>query len=421
MAFAARLLTDEVADGRNLNLLVQLRWLAVAGQIAAISVVHIFLGIDLPLVPMYGVLAVLIVMNLISRTRFRNWRWAAASEMVVDVLALTTQLALSGGATNPFTILYLLQITLSAVLLPRAVTWALVGLVVVMLGLLIPFHYTFTLPEGLELFPIYIIGLMFALVVDAVLIAAFMTRITANLRDRTQRLAIMHQRAVEEDQIVRMGLFASGAAHELGTPLASISVILGDWRHSVTDPEQREEIAAMQKAVDRCKAIVTGILMTSGEARGESPHPTTVHRFIEQLAEDWADLRDFEGLIVRNDFGPDMQIVLDTTLTKMLMNVLDNAYEVSPQWVRLTVERAGDDLVLIVEDRGPGFTPEILADIGRPYRSTKDRPGRGLGLFLTVSALRKLGGDVIVANRPRGAEVTLRLPLESLALRRHDA
>ncbi len=411
---------DRATDGRNLSLLVQLRWLAVGGQIATISFVHLVMGIDLPLVPMYAVLAVLITMNLLSRTRFRNWRWATASEMVVDVLALTTQLALSGGASNPFTILYLLQITLSAVLLPQSVTWGLVGLVVVMFSLLIPFHYTLTLPEGVEHFPLYILGMFFGLVVDGVLIAAFMTRMMVNLRDRTERLAKLHQRALEEDQIVRMGLFASGAAHELGTPLASISVILGDWRHSVTDPEQREEIAAMQKAIDRCKAIVTGILMTSGEARGEAPHPTTVHRFVRELAEDWSDLRDFTGLQVRNEFGDDMQIVLDETLTQMLMNVLDNAHEVSPDWVGLTVRRDGDDLILIVDDRGPGFAPEMLADVGRPYRSTKGRPGRGLGLFLTVSAVRKLGGDVAVANGARGAEVTLRLPLESLALRRND-
>lgn len=411
---------EQSADGRNLRLLVQLRWLAVGGQIATITFVHMFLGIELPLVPMYTVLGVLIVMNLISRTRFRNWRWATASEMVVDVLALTTQLALSGGATNPFTILYLLQITLSAVLLPRSVTWALVALVVVMFGLLIPFHHTLVLPPGMELFPLYIVGIFFGLIADAVLIAAFITRIMTNLRDGTERLAKMHQRASEDDQIVRMGLFASGAAHELGTPLASISVILGDWRHTATDPDVREEVAAMQKAVDRCKAIVTGILMTSGEARGESPHPTTVHGFIEDLANDWADIRDFEGLSVRNEFGEDMQIVLDATLTQMLMNVLDNAYEVSPGWVGLTVRREADDLILIVQDHGPGFAPEILTEIGRPYRTTKGRPGRGLGLFLTVSAIRKLGGDVSVANGVRGAEVTLRLPLESLALRRND-
>ncbi|MCJ8138396.1 ATP-binding protein [Falsirhodobacter halotolerans] len=417
---AAAAVRPDLADGRDLVLLVQLRWLAVAGQIAAILIATFVLGIDLPLLPMWLVLLVLVAMNLISRTPFRHWRGAVVVEMVVDMLALTTQLALSGGATNPFTILYLLQVTLSAVLLPRGTTWALVGLVAVLFLAIIPFHVPLVLPEGVELFPLYILGFAFGLLLDAVLITAFVTRITANLKERTTRLAALDQRALEEDHIVRMGLFASGAAHELGTPLASISVILGDWRHAATDPEQREDIDAMQKAIDRCKAIVTGILMTSGEARGEAPRATTVHTFIEDLANDWSDQRDFEGLSLRNDFGEDMQIVLDATLKQMMMNVLDNALEVSPTWVGLDAARRGNDLVLVVRDHGTGFAPDILADIGRAHRSTKGRQGRGLGLFLTVNAIRKLGGDVTVANVSDGAEVTLCLPLQSLALRGED-
>ncbi|QUS36095.1 ATP-binding protein [Falsirhodobacter algicola] len=419
MATAPRLSPD-LTDGRNLSLLVQLRWIAVLGQIATISVASMVIGVVLPLAPMMLVLAVLIVMNLISRTRFRAWRWATTLEMVVDVVALTTQLALSGGATNPFIILYLLQVTLSAVLLPRRITWALVGLICLFLALLIPLHLPLLLPPGMELFPIYVTGMVVGLIVDAVLIAAFVTRITGNLRDRTERLSRMQQRTMEDEHIVRMGLFASGAAHELGTPLASISVILGDWRHAASDPEQREDIATMQKAVDRCKAIVTGILMTSGEVRGESPRPTTVQNFVEDLANDWADLRDFEGLVLQNSFEPDMPIVLDATLKQMLMNVLDNALEVSPDWVGLDARRVADDLLLVVRDHGPGFAPEILSEIGRPYRSTKERPGRGLGLFLTMSAVRKLGGDITAVNGDAGAEVRVRLPLISMALRKKD-
>lgn len=412
---------EETTDRRNLDLLVQLRWLAVCGQVVTIAVAEGLMDIDLPLLPMGLVIAVLVAVNLISRTRLGGWKWALPVELAIDVLALTAQLALSGGATNPFTTLYLLQITLSAVLLPREITWSLVGLMSVLFVALTGFHRPLLLPEGTDLFPIYIGGMFVGLVLDAVLIAAFVTRITANLSDRTARLAALHQQAIEEDHIIRMGLFASGAAHELGTPLSSISVILGDWRHSATDPEQRDEIAAMQKAIDRCKSIVSGILMTSGAARGEDARVTSLSDFIEDLANDWADARDFDGLALSGHISEDMQIVSDATLKQMLMNVLDNALEVSPDWVGLEAARRGADLVLTVRDRGPGFAPEILAEVGQPYRTTKDRPGRGLGLFLTISAIRKLGGDLSVANRAEGAEVTVRLPLASLALRSEDA
>ncbi|MDH2328238.1 ATP-binding protein [Cereibacter sp. SYSU M97828] len=411
---------NQTTDGRDLALLVQLRWLAVAGQIATILVAHHIIGIRLPLLPMCLVLLLLVAVNFISLTRLRRWKWALPVELLIDVLALATQLALSGGATNPFTTLFLLQITLSAVLLPREISWSLVGLMSVIFALLTEFHLPLMLPEGMDFFPVYLGGMFVGLTLDAVLIVAFVTRVAANLSDRTARLERLRQRAAEEDHIVRMGLFASGAAHELGTPLASISVILGDWRHSVTDPEQREDIAVMQRAVDRCKAIVTGILMTSGEARGEAPRVTGVHDFVADLAAEWARGRNFHGLVLEDRFGDDVPIVSDATLKKMLMNVLDNAHEVSPDWVALEAARLGGDLVLTVRDRGPGFAREMLLDFGRPYSSTKGAAGRGLGLFLAVSALRKLGGDVSAHNADDGAVVTVRLPLASLALEGDD-
>src|SRR3546814_16895625 len=100
--------------------------------------------------------------------------------------------------------------------------------------------------------------------------------------------------AAEEDHIVRMGLLASGAAHELGTPLSTLSVILGDWHHEPafqSNPQLLEEIEDMQAEVKRCKTIVTGILLSAGEARGESPHVTTVGDFLDELTEDWRKTR----------------------------------------------------------------------------------------------------------------------------------
>lgn len=143
--------------------------------------------------------------------------------------------------------------------------------------------------------------------------------------------------------------------------------------------------------------------------------------FVQDLADDWSEGRNFQGLVLDDRFGEDVPIVSDVTLKQMLMNVLDNAYEVSPDWVALEASRSDGDLVLTVRDRGPGFAPDVLADFGRPYRSTKGTEGRGLGLFLTVSALGKLGGDVSAHNGPDGAVVAVRLPLSSLSLEKADA
>jgi two-component system sensor histidine kinase RegB len=284
------------------------------------------------------------------------------------------------------------------------------------------YHRPIALPpdSGLDRFGLYIDGLLVCFALDAALLVAFVSRITRNLRARDAHLAALRQRAAEEDHIVRMGLLASGAAHELGTPLSSLSVILGDWRRMPAfsgNPELAQELEEMQAAVQRCKSILTGILLSAGEARGEAPAVTTVNRFLDGLAEDWRTARAATTLRYHNAFGDDLAIVSDTALKQVLFNVLDNAFEVSPNWVSFTVERRGMMLLLRITDAGPGFAAEMLAQLGRPYNSSKGRAGGGLGLFLVVNVVRKLGGTVAAANRPAGgAVVTIELPLETLMI-----
>jgi two-component system, sensor histidine kinase RegB len=252
----------------------------------------------------------------------------------------------------------------------------------------------------------------------------FITRINRNLRARDARLAYLRERAAEEEHIIRMGLLASGAAHELGTPLSTLSVILGDWRRMApfnSSPELLQEIDEMQAQVTRCKSIVSGILLSAGEARGEEPAETTVRTFLDELVAEWRTTRGVTQFSYHNRFGADLTIVSDSALKQMICNVLDNALEASPQWVGFEVTHDGDLLTMVVTDIGPGFPPEMLAQLGKPYQSTKGRPGAGLGLFLVANVARTLGGSVIARNRPQGgAMVTLSLPLAAITLEEEE-
>ena len=417
--------TDLATNRKNMALLVQLRWIAVIGQIATIGFVQFWMGVALPLLPMAAVIFGLVALNLVSLLWLRYRADINNRELLValalDVAALTALLYLSGGATNPFTSLYLLQVTLGAVLLDAPSTWSLVALVCVNFAWLTSYYRPLELPQGFaEAFNLYIAGTFIGLVLDAVLLVVFMTRINRNLRDRDLRLAALRQHAAEQDHIVQMGLLASGAAHELGTPLASLSVILGDWRRMpalASDPELSQDLGEMEISVQRCKSIVTGILLSAGEARGEGSSPTTVAAFLTALVEEWRTTRPSATLYFRNAFGTDLAIVSDVALKQAIFNVLDNAAEVSRDWIELMAERNADKLVLSVTDPGPGFSREMLAHIGKPYQSTKGSPGSGLGLFLVVNVVRKLGGAVTARNRPDiGAAVRLELPLSTLAI-----
>ena len=424
-AVAGAQLPGDPAASKNMLLLIQLRWIAVAGQIATIVFVHHVFGIALPLVPMGVVIAALIALNLGSLAWVRSGREvrdeALLAAILFDVVALTAQLYFSGGATNPFAFLFLLQVTLAAVMLDQRSTWAVVAATCLSFAALAVAYRPLALPPGTgDLFRLHVMGMLVCFALDAALLFAFVTRITRNLRERDARLASLKQHAAEEDHIVRMGLLASGAAHELGTPLASLSVILGDWRRVpaiASNPELLQEVDEMQAAVKRCKSILTGVLLSAGEARGEAPRVTTVNTFVNELVEEWRAARSPQSLQFTNTFGADLPIVSDSTLKQIVFNVLDNAYDSSPAWIGVTVERDGDALVISVADKGPGFQPEMLAQLGKPYQSSKGKPGGGLGLFLVVNVVRKLGGSVSAANRPQGgASVTLRLPLAALAL-----
>ncbi len=419
---------DAAAGLKNLHQLIQLRWFAVIGQIFTIEVAHYSLALRLPLVQMLLVVGCLALYNAASWLRWRSGLRVRPVELLlallVDVAVLTVQLYLSGGAGNPFVFLYLLQVTLGAALLRSRHVWTLVLVTTLCLALLTRFHLPLPLAVDFSrgLASPYVLGLLVCFVLNAALVVVFMSRIGRNLRQRDARLAAARQRAAEQEHVLRMGLLASGAAHELGTPLSTLAVILGDWQHDpqlARNPQVRQEVAEMQAQVQRCKAIVSGILLSAGEARGEASAQTSVCQFLDTLVQQWRTTRTVAVFEYDNRFGQDQPMVADATLQQMVFNVLDNAREASPGWVRLQAGRSADgqSLQIAVSDRGPGFAPAMLRQPGTPYQSSKGRAGGGLGLFLALNVARTLGGGMQAQNLPDGgACVTITLPLSAITL-----
>lgn len=418
---------EYVAGHQNMLQLIELRWIAVVGQVTTIAGAILIFDINLPLVHMLQVLACLIAFNIASHLRWHEKKPVSNAEifmaLLVDVATLTVQLYLSGGTTNPFAFLYLLQIIISAVLLEAWSTWTIVVVTLVCLGLLAVFAQPLALPfdHARGIASLYVQGMLICFALNAGLLVIFVSRISGTVRAKAAQLAELRQRAAEEDHIVRMGLLASGAAHELGTPLATLSVILGDWKRMPefrNSPVLLEEIGEMQTQLQRCKSIVSGILLSAGKARGESALRTTIHTFLDGLAEDWEDSRPVKDFEYENRIVDDIPVVFDSALKQSIDNLLDNALEASPTgWVGLAASVEDGILTLVVTDRGAGFAPNVLAQFGKPYQSTKGRPGGGLGLFLVVNVARTLGGAVVARNREEGgAEVTLTIPLAAISL-----
>ncbi|MFC0408091.1 ATP-binding protein [Roseomonas elaeocarpi] len=403
----------------NMRQLIQLRWLAVVGQFATIMVVRFGLGVALPTRELLAVVGVLALTNLVSevalgRHRITNVEFLLA--LLFDVALLTIQLYFSGGASNPFIALYLVQVVLGAILLRTWLVWVLATVTAGCYALLTVHYRRLVFPEGAvhDEATLHALGQWLSFMLVATLLVMFMARISSNLRARDAYLADMNRHAAEEDNIVRMGLFASGAAHELGTPLASLSVILSDWQRMprlAGDPELLGELREMQAEVQRCKSIVTDILHSAGEPRSEAMGIVDAQSFVEELAEGWRAAHPAVTLDLSAEAIEDSAVMADPALRQAVWNLLENAADVSPQLVHLAATQDGEMLVLAVRDHGPGFAPAMLRHFGQLHRSSKGE-GHGVGLFLVVTVARRLGGRVETTNLSQGgAEVRLFVPL----------
>lgn len=412
--------SPETVAAENMRQLVQLRWFAVAGQTATILLVHFGLRVPLPVVDMLGVAVILAAANLVAnlaidRHQVRSGEVTAA--LLLDMGALTLQLYFSGGAGNPFISLFLLQVVLGAILLPTPLAVILALAACASYALLTVHHVPLTLPQGLiaESADLFAIGRWIAFAMVASLLVMFITRISRNLRARDAYLADLRQHAAEEEGIVRMGLFASGAAHELGTPLGTLSVILADWKR---DPAIAGDLAAevdvMQAEVQRCKGIVSDILHSAGQPRGEAMQGMAATAFLEDIAAAWQPTHAQVPLGLSLEKAGGIGVAVDPALRQAVWNLLDNAAEASPIGVQLIGRVEDGMLAITVRDFGPGFDPDTLASVGRLYQSTKGA-GHGLGLFLASNVARRLGGRLEARNlvQGSGAEVRLLLPMIS--------
>lgn len=406
----------------NMRQLIQLRWLAVAGQLVAIILAHYGLGVPLLVAPMLGVVALLAFANLLFAVTVRR-SWVIEGELFIalllDMAALTAQLYLSGGTANPFVWLYLLQIALGAIVLTPVLAWILVGASTLFYAFLTVERRPLLLPKAVGDYPIDLraVGEWISLAMVAGLLVLFITRISRNLRARDEYVADLAQRAAEEDGIVRMALFASGAAHELGTPLSSLSVLVSDWQRDKALARIKafqEELADAKAEVERCKAIVSNILHAAGQSRGEAMTSTKVDALLDEVARSWRSTNGtplaFDALQLRG-----ATVAAEPALRQAIWSLLENAAAASPSGIEMAGAIDGERVLILISDRGPGFPEQQLQGLGKLYQSDKG-PGRGLGLFLATNVARRLGGFIEAENRAEGgATVRLVLPLVQAA------
>ena len=403
----------------NLRRLLGLRAITLAGLGLALWFVVVRLGMPLPVAPLAGVLTGMLVISLTTLWRLRC-AWPVQDrelfgQLLLDVASLTALFYFSGGSANPFVVLYLLPLAIAAAALPAPYVWGMAGVTTVCYTALLAWHVP--LPHGAQAhdadFGVHVLGMWLGFVLSATLIAWFAVKMAATVRDRDRTLAALRENALRHERVLALGTLATGAAHELGTPLSTMAVLVKDIA-----PEQgisAGKLGILRTQIARCKEILASLSAAAGQVRAESGQSLALDVWLRELTERWLALRPGVSANQRLEgTQPPPRVVAELTLAQAITNILNNAADASPESVEIDARWNADELVLEIADRGVGLAPEVQASAGAPFLTTKS-DGLGLGLFLAYTTFSRFGGDVRLMQREGGGVLCrLTLPLAAL-------
>lgn len=409
----------------NLRSLLLLRSISIGAQILVILLAIYGFAITLPVIPLLLILGLLSGWNLYSwstrdKKRSNNETYFFL-QLLIDVLALTAVFYFTGGATNPFIWLFLLPIIIAATILPALPNGILALLTILAYSLLMRFYLPLEYAhiDHESGFNQHILGMWFGFIFSAISVAYFINNMARNLRQRDQRLAEAREQQLRDERLIALATLATGAAHELGTPLATMSIITDELIEECDKPELNEQLEIMRQQIQRCKIALSTLSASSGEIRAESGQLIQVKDYLLQIIEQWQAQRP--GIYLYHQFQNNEQsarIIADQALTQALINVLNNAADASPKTVSFHAQWDQNTLQLAIKDRGAGLSPLASNKLGKePYSSKQQGPetGLGLGLFLAHASIKRMGGEITLFNRKRGGVCTrIILPLKNL-------
>lgn len=414
--------TSELAPALVLPWLQKLRYGILAGECALIAIAFSLAPAELRLVSLGIPLAVALVSNLcLGRlSTLIGARRVLGSVLVLDVILLTALLALAGGPANPFSLLYLVQVTLSAVVLSKTWTWSLGALSILGFGFLFFCHVPLPIFEGHHTasnFSAHLVGMWIAFVTAALLISILVSKVSQTLRNHEHELLRLQSLVARQERVSSLAALAAKAAHEMGTPLGTIAIVAKDLERYARDVQTNEHVRAEAKLirseVERCSHILREMSSQGAELSGETPALVAIHTLLHKLRESFPEP---QRNAIQVDAPPELSASLPIETTRQVLSALvKNAFEASPtgQTVHVAGEAEPGILRFIVKDSGIGMPPEVLHRIAEPFYSTK-RPERGMGLgtFLVRVFAEDMGGSLVFDSAVNeGTTAILELPL----------
>jgi len=418
--------------------LLHLRWGAVAAQILLVLIAFLFLEITLPIGIISGILAFEIISNFLfiylkqKDTPMADWIFILV--MFLDTALLSLLLYYTGGPMNPFTFLYLVHITLGAILMPPGWTWALASFTTGCYATLFylpaegsmnqPCHPEPSMLAALsDPLKIHLQGMWVAFAVTAFFIVFFVSRIQQALSRHQKTLADLQEEKTKSERMASLATLAAGAAHEFSTPLSTIAVAAGEMLHTLKTnhraqefPDLYADVTLIREQVKRCKDILFHMAADAGEHMGEPFTDFTIDELMENLISTFPDtLRN--QVQYKNKAGDILVRMPLRTLRRIVRGLIKNGLDAAPSTpVLVECRKDATRLYIEITDNGCGMAPDVVSRAAEPFFTTKE-PGKGLGLglFLAKSAAERFGGGLNVISEPgKGSTVTLFFALQQI-------
>lgn len=426
---------------RNLQRLMSIRLIVFICQTLALIYAWVVLELKLQYAAMATILVLLALCNGALYLRLRNRTMPSEGEfflhLLLDVLGLSLLLYLSGGANNPFVSYFLVSVTIAAATLAWTWTALLASIALACYSLLLFFYAPLEslLPhshspgstdhmQSAVTLDLHIVGMWLNFLVSASLITWFVAQMAAEIRRQQEGLSRYREDTLRNEQVLAVATQAAGAAHELGTPLGTMTLILKDLQldHS-DDPALSQELHTLQQQVETCRRTLQQ-LSRQADFRNLQREKLPLDRFLSHLLGQWQLLRPEVPCRFEWASGPAPEADVDPTLNQALINILNNAADASPQGMELQLDWTDSHWRLRVRDFGAGVPRELREQLGTRVVSTKEG-GMGIGLVLSQATINRLGGNVSLYpqmehKQIRGTLTEVVLPLKAPRAADHD-
>ena len=382
-------------------------------------------SIPLHVMPLTAGLVLLGFLSAVAWWRLHISTQTTQSELLLQLLGDIAVFSLifyfSGGYSNPFIWMFLLPITVAAVALRAVYAWLVAAISITSYTLLmfyhIPLSHLHMHMHGDTQLDIHLVGMWMGFVISAIIVAIFISRIGQNLRDYDKRMAEVREKSLESERMLALGTLAASAAHELGTPLATMAIVSKELSQALgNQPEILAQLDIMRTQIVRCKEILSSITQNAGKTRADAGQGILLRDFLEEAIQRWRDTRPSTELVVsiaNNHINP--TIFSDRTLTQAIQNLLDNAADEFSERVLLNADWDEKLLNIQIRDFGKGLSKAVKQQLGTPFFSSKNEEGMGLGVFLTQTTLARYDGKLTLTNHPEGGVLSVvYLPLAKL-------